>query len=69
MTNSKGNLCGEICRICGWDNACLEYEIDTKTDRVTYRLCTYQRGVGATERLYTSYANAMEALENFKKML
>jgi hypothetical protein len=59
----------EISRHCGWDNAMLTAEIDTDTNAVTYRLSTYQRGVGATERLFGTYANAVEAFDNFGKML
>lgn len=62
-------ITGELTRICGWDNAMLTYEIDTETNRVTYRLRTYQRGVGGTERLFSTYANAVSALEDFEKML
>lgn len=59
----------EISRRCGWDNAMLTAEIDTDTNAVTYRLHTYQRGVGATEKLFSIYANAVEAFDNFGKML
>ena len=59
----------EISRLCGWDNAMLTCEVDTETNSVTYRLRTYQRGVGAHEQLFSTYANAVEALDNFKKML
>ena len=59
----------EISRRCGWDNAMLTAEIDTDTNAVTYRLHTYQRGVGATEKLFSTYANAVEAFDNFGKML
>ena len=59
----------EVSRICGWDNAMLTAEIDTDTNAVTYRLHTYQRGVGATEQLFGTYANAVEAFDNFGKML
>ena len=59
----------EISRHCGWDNAMLTAEIDTDTNAVTYRLHTYQRGVGATERTFGTYANAVEAFDNFGKML
>ena len=59
----------EISRRCGWDNAMLTAEIDTDTNSVTYRLHTYQRGVGATEKLFSTYANAVQAFDNFCKML
>lgn len=59
----------EIARICGWDNAILTAEIDTYTNDVTYRLQTYQRGVGATERTFGTYANAVRAFDDFGKML
>lgn len=59
----------EISRRCGWDSAMLTAEIDTDTNAVTYRLHTYQRGVGATERTFGTYANAVEAFDNFGKML
>ena len=59
----------EISRLCGWDNAMLTAEIDTDTNAVTYRLHTYQRGVGATEQLFGTYANAVVAFDNFGKML
>lgn len=59
----------EVSRICGWDNAMLTAEIDTDTNAVTYRLHTYQRGVGASEQLFGTYSNAVEAMNNFRKML
>ncbi len=59
----------EISRLCGWDNAMLTAEIDTDTNAVTYRLRTYQRGVGATERTFGTYANAVKAFDDFGKML
>ena len=59
----------ELTRICGWDNAMLTCEVNTETNAVVYRLHTYQRGVGASEQLFSTYANAVEALENFNKML
>lgn len=59
----------EISRHCGWDNAMLTAEIDTDTNAVTYRLRTYQRGVGATEKLFSTYANAVEVFDNFGKMI
>lgn len=60
---------GECSRICGWDNAILGYEIDTETNKVTYTLRTYQRGVGATSREFDTYAEAYEAYDNFGEML
>ena len=59
----------EVSRICGWDNAMLTAEIDTDTNAVTYRLHTYQRGVGASEQLFGTFSNAVEAMNNFRKML
>jgi len=59
----------EVSRICGWDNAMLTAEIDTDTNAVIYRLNTYQRGVGAYEQLFGTYSNAVEAMDNFRKML
>ena len=59
----------EISRLCGWDNAMLTAEIDTDTNAVTYRLHTYQRGVGASEKLFSTYANAVKAFDDFGKML
>ncbi len=59
----------EVSRICGWDNAMLTAEIDTDTNAVTYRLNTYQRGVGASEQLFGTFSNAVNALDNFRKML
>lgn len=59
----------EASRICGWDNAMLTAEIDTDTNAVTYRLNTYQRGVGASEQLFGTFSNAVNALDNFRKML
>ena len=59
----------EVSRICGWDNATPTAEIDTDTNAVTYRLHTYQRGVGASEQLFGTYSNAVEAMNNFRKML
>lgn len=62
-------ITAEISRRCGWDNAMLTAEIDTDTNTLVYRLHTYQRGVGATEQLFSTYANAVEAFDNFCKML
>lgn len=59
----------EISRLCGWDNAMLTAEIDTDTNAVNYRLHTYQRGVGSLERTFSTYANAVEAFDNFGKMI
>lgn len=59
----------EIARICGWDNAILTAEIETATNDVTYRLQTYQRGVGATERTFGTYEYAVRAFDDFVKML
>lgn len=59
----------EVSRICGWDNAMLTAEIDTDTNAVTYRLNTYQRGVGASEQLFGTFSNAVNALDNFRKTL
>jgi len=59
----------EVSRICGWDNAMLTAEIDTDTNAVTYRLHTYQRGVGASEQLFGTFSNAVNAINNFNKML
>ena len=55
----------EIARCCGLDNAMLTAEIDTATNAVTYRLRVYQRGVGATERTFSTYANAVNAFDDF----
>ena len=55
----------EIARRCGYDNAILTAEIDTATNYVTYRLHTYQLGVGATCRTFDTYANAVMAFEEF----
>ena len=66
---NRKTLTVEVSRICGWDNAILTAEIDTDTNAVTYRLRTYQRGVGAHEQLFGTYANAVEAMDNFRKML
>lgn len=65
----RKTITGELVRVCGWDNAMLTYEIDTETNRVIYRLRTYQRGVGGTDRIFSTYANAVAALECFEKML
>ena len=65
----RKKLTVEISRLCGWDNAMLTAEIDTDTNAVTYRLRTYQRGVGATERTFGTYANAVKAFDDFGKML
>ena len=62
-------ITAEISRRCGWDNAMLTAEVDTDTNTLVYRLQTYQRGVGATEQLFSTYANAVEAFDNFCKML
>ena len=58
----------EIERRCGCDNAILTAEIDTDTNAVTYRLHTYQRGVGATERTFGTYSNAVKEFDDFGKM-
>ena len=55
----------EIARHCGWDNAMLTAEIETATNAVTYRLHTYQRGIGATYRTFDTYANAVMVFEDF----
>ena len=65
----RKKLTVEIARRCGLDNAILNAEIDTETNDVTYRLQTYQRGVGATERTFGTYANAVRAFDDFGKML
>lgn len=66
----NGNIItGELSRICGWDNAIFGYEINTKTNKVTYTLRTYQRGVGATNREFDTYAAAVVAFDDFHKML
>lgn len=66
---NEKKLTVEITRCCcGWDNATLTAEIDTDTNAVTYRLHTYQRGVGATERTFVTYANAVKAYDDFGKM-
>lgn len=59
----------ELSLICGWDNAMLTAEIDTDTNAVTYRLHTYQRGVGASEQLFGTFSNAVKAFDDFGKML
>lgn len=65
----RKKLTVEIYRICGLDNAMLTAEIDTATNSVTYRLHTYQRGVGATERTFGTYAYAVRAFDDFGNML
>lgn len=65
----RKKLTVEISRICGCDNAMLTAEIDTATNAVTYWLHTYQRGVGATERKFGTYAYAVMAFDDFGKML
>ena len=64
----RKKLTVEIARRCGWDNAMLTAEIDTATNAVTYRLRVYRRGVGATERTFGTYANAVNAFDDFGKM-
>ena len=64
----RKKLTVEIARRCGLDNAMLTAEIDTATNAVTYRLRTYRRGVGATERTFGTYANAVNAFDDFGKM-
>lgn len=61
----RKKLTVEISRLCGLDNAALTAEIDTVTNVVTYRLQTYQRGVGATYRTFDTYANAVMAFDDF----
>lgn len=63
----RKKLTVEIARRCGLDNAMLTAEIDTATNAVTYRLRTYRRGVGATERTFGTYANAVNAFDDFGK--
>ena len=65
----RKKLTVEISRVCGWDNAILTAEIETATNAVTYRLHTYQRGVGATYRTFDTYANAVMAFDDFGKTL
>lgn len=65
---NRNKLTVEIARRCGLDNAMLTAEIDTDTNAVTYRLRTYRRGVGATERTFGTYANAVNAFDDFGKM-
>lgn len=65
---NRKKLTVEISRRCGWDNSMLTAEIDTDTNAVTYRLHTYQRGVGATERTFGTYANAVKEFDDFGKM-
>ena len=65
----RKKLTVEISRICGLDHAMLTAEIETATNDVTYRLHTYQRGVGATERTFGTYAYAVRAFDDFGKML
>ena len=61
----RNKLTVEIARHCGLDNAMLTAEIDTATNAVSYRLHTYQLGVGATYRTFDTYANAVMAFEDF----
>ena len=61
----RKKLTVEIARHCGLDNATLMAEIDTVTNAVTYRLHTYQRGVGATDRTFDTYANALMVFDDF----
>ena len=61
----RKKLTVEIARHCRWDDAMLTAEIDTATNALTYRLHTYQRGVGATYRTFDTYANAVMAFEDF----
>lgn len=61
----RKKLTVEISRVCGLDNAILTAEIDTATNAVTYRLHTYQRDVGATERTFGTYAYAVMAFDDF----
>ena len=65
---NRKKLMVEIARRCGLDNAMLTAEIDTDTNAVTYRLRTYQRSVGAAERTFGTYANAVKAFDDFGKM-
>ena len=61
----RKKLTVEIARHCGLDNAVLTAEIETATNAVTYRLHTYQRGIGATYRTFDTYANAVMAFDDF----
>ena len=61
----RKKLTVEIARRCGLDNAMLTAEIETATNYVTYRLQTYQRGIGATCRTFDTYANAVMVFEDF----
>ena len=61
----RNKLTVEISRICGCDNAVLTAEIDTATNYVTYRLQTYQRGIGVTCRTFDTYSNAVMVFEDF----
>ena len=61
----RKKLTVEISRHCGLDNAMLTAEIDTATNAVTYRLHTYQLGVGATCRTFDTYADAVMVFDDF----
>lgn len=63
--DGKKKLTVEISHICGLDNAVLTAEIDTDTNAVTYRMQTYQRGVGVTCRTFDTYANAVMVFDDF----
>ena len=61
----RKKLTVEIASHCELYNAVLTAEIDTATNSVTYRLNTYQRGVGATCRTFDTYEDAVMVLEDF----
>ena len=68
MSERRRVIHGELARICGWDNAMLSFEIDTSTNKVTFTLQSYMRGVGSRKRKYSSYADAQYAFDRFDRM-
>ena len=65
MMNSDGKICGEICRCCGWSNAVFDYEIDTETNKVCYRVdCYIHGGACSWERFFDDYAEAAQEFES-----
>lgn len=61
----RKELRGELCRICGWDNAMFDYTIDTATNRVTYHLDAVIGGKAqsATFQDYATASAAFDALD------
>ena len=64
MTNERRSVRGEVSRSCGWSNAMFDYEIDTATNKVRYRVDCYIRGSSCSwERFFDDYSEAAREFE------